>query len=537
MTMPVIAHGTVPGQTTIERGLLVHEFLTRSATRTPHAVAIIEPSRQITYQELDVQANRCANLLRDRGVVRGDRVVIAMENSIELVVAYLGAMKAGAVAVPLPAAPHSDRLAHAVTDCTPRACIVDAATAADLEAGAALQNIPVRLKHGNARRARLDTGTFEDLHVACEGAGGEDPRIPVIDVDLAAIIYTSGSTGRPRGVMLRHFNIRANTESIVEYLNLTAADRVMCVLPFYYVYGLSLLHTHLSVGGSVVIDNRFTFPNVVLDAMQQHAVTGFAGVPSTFVLLLRRSNLTHMTFPALRYVTQAGGGLAPARITEWLERGPNVPFYVMYGATEASARLTYLAPADLQRKLGSIGRPIPNVEIRVIRDDGEVAGPGNVGELVASGANIALGYWNNPDETRERFDNGSYRTGDLGYADEEGFLFLVGRRHDMIKVGAHRVGTKEIEDVLQEHPDIQEAVVIGVPHEILGEAPVAVIVLREGARADELVVQAFCRERMSLHKVPQRVIFERELPKLEAGKVDTTAIRAKHGQRSLAGTT
>ena len=224
----------------------------------------------------------------------------------------------------------------------------------------------------------------------------------------------------------------------------------MCVLPFYYVYGLSLLHTHLAVGGSVVIDNRFVYPNVVLREMQEHAVTGFAGVPSTFALLLHRSELESTQLPALRYVTQAGGAMPVARIQEWLERGPNVPFYVMYGATEASARLTFLDPARLREKAGSIGKAIPNVEIRIVKDDGTLAAPHEIGELVARGANIAHGYWNNPDETCEKFGPLGYRTGDLGYADDEGYLFLVGRRHDMLKVGAHRVGAKEIEDVLQE---------------------------------------------------------------------------------------
>ncbi len=196
----------------------------------------------------------------------------------------------------------------------------------------------------------------------------------------------------------------------------------MCVLPFYYVYGLSLLHTHLAVGGSVVIDNRFAFPNVVLAAMQEHAVTGFAGVPSTFALLLHRSDLEATPLPALRYVTQAGGAMPVARIEEWLERGPQVPFYVMYGATEASARLTYLDPARLAEQ-GRVDRQADPER----RDSGRrrttERSPhrGEVGELVARGANIARGYWNNPEETREKFGPLGYRTGDLGYADDDGY--------------------------------------------------------------------------------------------------------------------
>ena len=259
--------------------------------------------------------------------------------------------------------------------------------------------------------------------------------------------------------------------------------------------------------------------------MQEHHVTGFAGVPSTFTLLLHRSIIDQVKIESLRYVTQAGGSLPPARLLEWLARGPGVPFFVMYGATEASARLTYLPPQDLRRKLGSIGKPIPNVEITVVTESGETAADGEVGELVARGTNIALGYWNNPEETGQRFGPRGFRTGDLGYRDAEGFLYLVGRRHDMIKVGAHRVGAKEIEDVLNEHEAVLEAAVVGVPHDVLGEAPVAFVSLRNRGTLPAEELQAFCRERLAPYKMPQRVLFRAELPKSGVGKVDRLALR------------
>ncbi len=413
---------------------LVHDFLRASAERTPDAAAIIEPSARATYAELNRLANRAANALIANAVKRGDRVILAIDDGIDSVACYFGSMKAGAVAVPLPHGPHNDRLVRAIKDCAPAAAVVNPSTAGDPPVAAVLGSVPAvfvtQPVPGSARPRQVPP--FPSWSTATQGVSDAEPSVRMIDLDLAAIIYTSGSTGVPRGVMLSHLNIRSNTESIIEYLHLTSADRVMCVLPFYYVYGLSLLHTHIAVGGSLIVDTRFAFPNVVLKSMQDHQATGFAGVPSTFALLLHRSNLTKMAFPSLRYVTQAGGGMPPARIREWLEKGPKAKFYVMYGATEASARLTYLEPGDLERKLGSIGRTIPNVEMLVVDDDGRVAATGEVGELIARGSNISSGYWNAAEETAERFGPLGYRTGDLGYADAEGFLYLVGSqaRHD-----------------------------------------------------------------------------------------------------------
>jgi long-chain acyl-CoA synthetase len=498
--------------------MLVHRLLEESTCRAPGAIALVEPGRATSYEQLDREANRFANLFRSKGIVRGDRILIALENGLEQVAAYLGAMKAGAAAVPLPAGPRSDRLSHAVKDCSPKICVIDPATARESTSDGPFGSVPY--VYVSRAGGGIDD-PFLSLEDGLDQCAVTPPSVRSIDLDLAAIIYTSGSTGEPRGVMLTHRNFVANARSITGYLKLTASDRVMCVLPFYYVYGLSLLHTHLLVGGSVVIENRAAFPNVVLEAMQQHRVTGFAGVPSTFALLLHRSNLGQVPLPDLRYVTQAGGNMPASRVLEWLERGPQAAFYVMYGATEAAARLTYLPPAHLKQKLGSIGKPIPNVEIQVITEAGKKAAPGEVGELVARGSCISCGYWNNPEETRQRFGQLGYRTGDLGYADEDGFLFLIGRQHDMIKVGAHRVGVKEIEDVLHSHAAVYEVAVVGTTHPLLGEAPMAFVALRDELPDAPTALRAFCAGRLASHKVPLRIVVQPELPKLAgSGKID-----------------
>jgi long-chain acyl-CoA synthetase len=503
----------------------LHHLLADSARRTPDAVAVISGGRHFTYRELDLAANRAARLLQLHGVQRGDRVVIALENGFEMLSAYFGALKSGATAVPMAAGPRSDRLAHCVTECEPKVALIDAATARAIKSQQLAISGPQWFVVDPDDKGR--EGAFTDWAGAWSHCSDEPIVDRTVDLDLAAIIYTSGSTGEPRGVMLTHRNLVTNARSIVSYLRLTAADSVMCVLPFHYVYGLSLVHTHMAVGGSIVIENRSVFPNVVLAGMVEHRVTGFSGVPSTFTLMLHRSNLSATALPHLRYVTVAGGALSPSRIKEWLRHVPNAEFFVMYGATEAAARLSYLSPADLARKPGSIGRAIPNVELLVINESGGRATAGEIGELVARGSNISCGYWRNPEETALRFSALGYRTGDLAYADEDGFLFLVGRQHDMLKIGANRVGTKEIEDVLHAHAAVYEATVVGVPHDVLGEVPIAFVSLKVAIGDPQNTLRGFCATHLAPYKVPARVVALDELPKLPGtGKLDRVKLRA-----------
>jgi long-chain acyl-CoA synthetase len=509
--------------------MLLHQFLEASAASAPDQAALIEVSGVTSYGDLDRLANRYAHLFLAHGVGRGDRVVIALENTRDMVAAYFGTLKAGAVAVPLPAGPRSDRLAHVAVDCTPKVALIDGATARMTAQRHPLLGVP----HMFVADGAAESST-SDLPQALGRCNDRPVAVRSIDLDLAAIVYTSGSTGAPRGVMLTHRNFVVNARSILAYLELTAADRTMCVLPFCYVYGLSLLHTHVAVGASLVLENRTAFPNVVLSSMRTHEVTGFAGVPSTFAMMMHRSNLGTVPLPALRYVTQAGGAMPKARILEWLERGPKARFYVMYGATEAAARLCYLPPEDLPRKLGSIGRAVANVEVVVLTESGERARTGEVGEVVARGSSISCGYWNNPEETAQRFGRVGYRTGDLGYVDEDGYLFLVGRQHDMLKVGAHRVGVKEIEDVLNGHPAISEAVVVAAAHDLLGEVPVAFVCLRAVVHDLQQTLRAFCSAQLAPYKVPTRVVELPEIPKLPgAGKLDRQTLRAMANERRL----
>jgi acyl-CoA synthetase (AMP-forming)/AMP-acid ligase II len=354
-----------------------------------------------------------------------------------------------------------------------------------------------------------------------------NPDLPIDESDLASIIFTSGSTGAPKGVMLTHGNVAANTAAICRYLELTSADRQMVVLPFHYVMGKSLLNTHFAVGGSVVLNNRFAYPVEVLRQMEVERVTGFSGVPSTYAYLLHRSPLRAYRdrLPSLRYCSQAGGHLAPHLKEEVLRVLPGqTRFFVMYGATEASARLTYLPPELLPRKLDSIGRPIDGVEMRVVDEAGRELAAGETGELVASGPNIMAGYWQDPEATAAALGPLGYRTGDLGYRDPEGDFFLTGRKDEQLKIGGHRVNPREIEDALLATGLLVQVAVIGLPDPLLGQrlAALAVPVEREAGAAEILRRGA---ERLPRSRLPAEIRLVARLPQSASGKIDRERCR------------
>jgi acyl-CoA synthetase (AMP-forming)/AMP-acid ligase II len=478
------------------------------------ATALLTLKRQHTYGEVRSNALAVAAFLARAGATKGQRAILIADSGLFWVAAYLGIMRAGLVCVPLPPRLAAEELEYvaAVTD----PAFVFMETKYALALPEKFSNVPLICDdpHPSVPAAQSLASIRQS------GAGSNDPLPELAQDDLAALMFTSGSTGRPRGVMVSHRNIIANTNSIIDYLELTADDRIMAVLPFHYCFGASLLHTHLKAGGSVVIDSRFMYPEKVLQRMQQTACTGFAGVPSHFQILLRKSSLAKMSFPHLRYVQQAGGQLAPAFITELRQALPRTQVFVMYGQTEATARLSYLPPELLGAKLGSVGKGIPGVTLSVVDESGNRILQGQTGEIVAEGGNLALGYWRDAEETAHHFRNGKLYTGDLATVDEDGFIFIVDRAKDFLKCGGKRVSCRNLENILLEHAALLEAAVVGIPDEILGEAAVAYIVPRDPkTQPSREQLTTFCRERMPLPVVPRRFVVLGSLPKNSSGKV------------------
>jgi acyl-CoA synthetase (AMP-forming)/AMP-acid ligase II len=516
----------------------VHSFLDDSAELFPIKPCLYAQGKWHSYGELNGKANQFSNLLIGHGLKKGDRVALFLENSMEYVASYYAILKAGGTTVALNTESTSDDVAYVVKDCGVRYLVTNPRLLTKI--------LPLLQKRGAETEERPESspekvfvwsetglpgpldarGDIQLLPGAMTNEPATPPGVRLIDMDVASIVYTSGSTGKPRGAVLSHLNIVSNTRSIVEYLELSHADRIMAVLPFYYIYGKSLLNTHFYVGGSVVVDNRFLYPNVILQTMNEQEVTGFAGVPSTFTILLSRSDLRSRAFPKLRYVTQAGGAMAPAVQKEIAEAFAPAKLFIMYGATEASARLSYLDPADLPRKWGSIGKAIPNVDLFCADEGGRPLAANAEGEIVARGSNIMSGYWNHPEETDKVLRNGLYYTGDIGKTDEDGFLFVIGRTKDMIKIGGNRVSAKEIEEAIHEHPAIIEVAVVGIPDEVLGEAPQAYLVVKADYRGkikEDLI--EFLKERLAFYKIPKSYEIRDSLPKNESGKIQKLKLR------------
>lgn len=492
------------------------DLLRRTVERSPETHFIIHGDRRVRYRDLWRDVTALARFLRQQGLGHGDRVGILMPNSPEYVAAYYGVLAAGGVAVTLNTNGRAREISSWLVHSEAQWLIADASHA---ELGHAVRDV-VSLRVVTIGSATMLGRPVVSWQEALEIGVGDDSaiHIPAAD-DMAAILYTSGTTGRPKGVVLTHGNLASNTRSIVAYLGLGPSDRCLNVLPFYYSYGNSVLHTHAAVGGSLVLENSLVYPHRVIASVASERATGFAGVPSTYALLLQRVRLEEYHLDSLRYMTQAGGPMPPANISKLRAALPQVRLFVMYGQTEATARLTYLPPERLAEKLGSVGVPIPDVAIQIRDERGQEVKRGDVGEVCAQGPNIMRGYWKDPMATAEVVQANWLRTGDLGYMDEDGYIFLQGRSKDMIKSGAHRINPVDIEEVISELPEVLEVAVVGLPDDILGQVIKAVIVVQPGASLQATAVKAHCHARLASYKVPRHVEFADQLPKTASGKI------------------
>ena len=484
--------------------------LARIARDAPRRIAMVDGERSIDYGSFRQMASGFAHHLRQAGLHAGDRVALVLPNRIEAAVAVYGIWLAGGVAVPLNAQARTRDFLPWLRHCEARFVLHESGH----------RDVEQVLAQWDGTGVPMPCAIALEPAEALPVADGVDawPE-PEADDTLAQLLYTSGTTGDPKGVMLSHANLAANTRAVVAYLGLVQDDLIVSVLPFYYAYGASVLHTHLATGACVVLGPGLVFPVQVLEALQRHRATGFSGVPSTYILLLDLLERGGHDLSSLRYLTQAGGAMPPAVADRVRQALPAARLFLMYGQTEATSRISWLPPERLDEKRGSVGIPVQDTQWRICRDDGSPAGPGESGEVCVRGPGIMLGYWRNADATAKALRDGWLRTGDVGQLDAEGFLFLQGRRSDMIKTGAHRVHPTDVEEVIAELPGIREVAVVGIDDATLGQVIKAFVVADEPVPRAEDRIKAHCRARLAAYKIPRHITFVDTLPRTASGKV------------------
>ena len=499
--------------------MMVHQLLSNAASARPDAVAVVHDDDRLTFGELNTKSDSLAAYLqREWGAKRGRHICILYENCPEYVVSYFAILKTGATVVSVNSAEAPDKMRHSIAHADSTGLIGSTVIWRKMAAKAGIPETVLNAMDYRAGRRLVKDGNSDDAAIVVPDAVPEDPH--GIDLDLAEIVYTSGSTSNPKGVMLSHRNLTTNMASIQDYFKLRTDDSVVVILPLSYIYGKSLLLTHVQVGAKIIIDNRFTYPALVLETLVKEKATGFAGVPSTYSILTAKTALAKTEMPHLRYVAQAGGAMAPTLQQDVIDAVAPARLFVMYGATEAAPRLTWLPPERLKDKIGSIGIPLTNVEMIIRGPEGQSLGPGEEGELAARGSNIMQGYWKDPENTERVLKDGYYLTGDIGFRDDEGYYFITGRKSDFIKVKGFRISCKEVEECLLELEEVHEVAVIPAPDPVFGEVIRACITPAEiGTEVFRTRAERHIAGRIGGNKVPGQWDFRDALPKNSSGKI------------------
>jgi acyl-CoA ligase (AMP-forming) (exosortase A-associated) len=515
---------------------LLHELIARSSDLHPHGPAVTWGSETLNYGALAEGVAAFAAGLLGLGLARSERIGIYLDKRPEIVVAAFGAAAAGGVFVPVNPLLKPEQVGYILRDCNVRVLVTSPERLALLEPTLGdcpdLRHVVITASLGASPETKLPIHEWRDVLAGPRRAGYR-----VIDTDMAAILYTSGSTGKPKGVVLSHRNMVAGAKSVASYLENTADDTLLAALPLSFDAGFSQLTTAFHVGARVVLIN-YLLPKDVIDALAQERVTGLTAVPPLYI------QLAQLAWPPaiaehLRYFANTGGRMPQTTLAALRARLPKTKPYLMYGLTEAF-RSTYLAPEEIDRRPDSIGKAIPNAEVLVLREDGLPCAPREPGELVHRGALVAMGYWNDDEKTSERFKPlpGRERglvlpeiavfSGDTVRMDDEGFLYFVGRRDEMIKTSGYRVSPTEIEEVIYGTELVGEVAAFGVPHPTLGQGIVVVVTPKPGARLDDGILLAACKPLLPAYMVPNRIdVRAGPLPRNANGKIDRKTLGAE----------
>jgi acyl-CoA ligase (AMP-forming) (exosortase A-associated) len=497
--------------------LRIEEALLRRTAVSPHALALEDLDRRLDYAELLSWASAFAELLRQRGCRRGDRVAIFLDKSLEQVVALFGVWLAGGIAVPIASTLKRQQLAYIVTH----------------SESALLVSTPFKL-----RRASVDgpegLGTIELVLVPERDATAHAPPAPIPPGrdEAAALLYTSGSTGLPKGVVVSHENLCAGARIVTRYLELRPDDRILSVLPFSFDYGLNQLLISVRAGACLVLQRSLRAVDITR-TLERASITVLAGVPTLWLQLLDPMSAFERTaLPALRILTNSGGVFPVEAVRRYRQHLPGCRIFLMYGLTEAF-RSTFLPPEQIDERPSSMGKAIPECEMLILDESGAVVAPGEVGELVHRGPTVSLGYWRDPEATANKFrpdplDPAATRpvvySGDLVRTDDKGYLYFVGRRDQMMKAYGYRISPTEVESLIFQSGWVREVVVKGVADELAGQRTVAYCLPGEGFSPERLM--EFCQREMPSYMIPREIIVCADFPRTGSGKVDRVQVGA-----------
>ena len=488
----------------------LNENLKNSASRFPNRTAYTFLNQSKTYAELDKLVDSAASGLSAAGITKGDRVALMLGNCPEFVIAYFGILRAGAVVVPINSAYTTGEISYILSNSQAKALIAHSSLEATIS--------PLREKLENLKMV-IYTDSIESewsweslIHDQIEKL--ESPSIG--EEDLAVILYTSGTTGKPKGAMLSHRNLASNTASMSQLTEFTEEDRVIAVLPMFHVFCIATcINIPIACGASIVIVPKFS-PTEVINTIRRENATIFAGVPTMFSFLLQVPGAKAEDFSSIR-ACFSGGASIPVELLHRFEEKYKVHVLEGYGLSE-TAPVTAFNPLRGTRKTGSVGIDIPDVKNKVVEPDGIEVPRGEIGELIVKGPNVMLGYLGMPEATASALKDGWFYTGDLARMDEEGYIYIVDRKKDMILVGGYNVYPREVEEVLYQHPAIVETAVVGIPDTEYGEIVKAFVVTNdEGITMEEILY--FCQDKLAKYKLPKQVEFMKELPKNSTGKI------------------
>ncbi|RFU64706.1 class I adenylate-forming enzyme family protein [Peribacillus glennii] len=492
----------------------ISQLLLNSAQARPNHPVIVFKEQRISYQELATKVKQKAVGFRQYGIQNNYHVGLMMGNKPEYIVTYFALLSVGAIVVPINPTFKENEITHILNDSEAVALIVDEIGLTEVqkaEKGFSSVNMIFSLQDAAPYVSWHDvSGDAEDYFIEQKNKD-----------DYAQIIYTSGTTGKPKGALITHGNLEWMTQTSVNMLELSSEDRVLVVLPLFHAYAkLQGLLNSVITGSTIYLEERF-IPNIILDRIAKEEITIFLGVPTMYTMFVNLPQINELDFSQLR-VAGCGGASLPVEILEKVNKAMGVDIGEGYGQTESTVMISCFPP-NSERVHGSVGYPLPGIELKVIDPNGKEVPAGEVGEIIFKGPNAMKGYYKKKQETRETIKDGWIYTGDLGKQDERGLLYIVDRKKDMIIRGGYNVYPREVEEVLYGHPDVVECAVVGESDPTFGEEIAAYVVVKQEKTPDDIIT--YCKEKLAHYKVPRKIYFMEELPKTTTGKILKTPLK------------